>query len=102
MPGKLVWTDQRDSQLKRMRVQGVTWDGIAAVLGISRNAAIERGRRLGARLPPPEHVSEPEDVERPPLPPGHHVTWGAIVAGTSLADTPYPLPVLEETRALVS
>ena len=93
MPEKLVWTDQRDARLKRMRVQGSAWDAIAGALGISRNAAIERGRRIGARLPPPEHVSEPEDTERPPLPPGHRVTWGAIVAGTSLADAPYPLPV---------
>ena len=93
MPEKLVWTDQRDARLKRMRVQGAAWDAIAAALGISRNAAIERGRRIGARLPPPEHVSEPEDPERPPFPPGHRITWGAIVAGTSLAGTPYLLPV---------
>jgi len=93
MPEKLVWTDQRDARLKRMRVQCAAWDAIAAALGISRNAAIERGRRIGARLPPPEHVPEPEDTERPPFPPGHRVTWGAIVAGTSLAGTPYPLPV---------
>jgi hypothetical protein len=94
VPEKLVWTDQRDAQLKRLRVQGAAWDAIAAALGISRNAAIERGRRIGARLPPPEHVSEADDPERPPLPPGHYLTWGAIVANTCLADVPYPLPVL--------
>lgn len=44
MPEKLVWTGQRDAQLKRMRVEGAAWDAIATVLGISRNAAIERGR----------------------------------------------------------
>lgn len=96
MPEKLVWTDQRDAQLKRMRVERASWDAIAAALGISRNAAIERGRRIGARLPPPGHVAEVEDPERPPLPPGHRVSWGAIVAGTSLADTPYPLPMVPE------
>ncbi len=93
MPEKLIWTEPRDAQLKRMRSQGLPWDAIAAALGISRNAAIERGRRIGARLPPPEYVPEPEDKERPPLPPGHPASWGAIVAGTCLEGTPYPLPV---------
>ena len=94
MPEKLLWTAPRDAQLKRMRAQGTAWDGIAAALGVSRNAVIERGRRIGARLPPPEHIPDPEDPDRPPLPPGHPVSWGAIVAGTCLADTPYPLPVV--------
>lgn len=93
MPEKLVWTDPRDTLLKRLRAQGAAWEAIAAALGISRNAAIERGRRIGARLPPPEYVPEPEDPERPPLPAGHCVSWGAIVAGTCLADQPYPIPV---------
>lgn len=93
VPQKLVWTDQRDAQLKRMRAQGGTWDAIADALGISRNAAIERGRRVGARLPPREHIPEPEDPERSAFPPGHRVTWGAIVAGTCLAGSAYPLPM---------
>jgi hypothetical protein len=92
MPEKLVWTEPRDTQLKRLRAQGDSWDAIAAALEISRNAAIERGRRIGARLPPPDHVSEPEDPARLPLPPGHALTWGAINAGTCLAGTRYPLP----------
>lgn len=92
MPEKLVWTDPRDARLKRMRAQGASWETIAAALRISRNAAIERGRRIGARLPPPEHVPEPEDLERPPMPAGHSVSWGAIVAGTCLAEHPYPIP----------
>ena len=93
MPEKLVWTDPRDTLLRRMRAQGAAWEAIAVALGISRNAAIERGRRIGARLPPPRYVPEPEDPERPPMSPGHSVSWGAIVAGTCLADEPYPLPV---------
>ena len=92
MPEKLVWTDPRDTLLKRMRSQGAAWDAIATALGISRNAALERGRRIGARLPPPEHVPEPDDPERPPLPAGHSVSWGAIVVGTCLAGEPYPIP----------
>lgn len=92
MPEKLVWTDPRDSLLKRMRAQGAAWEAIATALGISRNAAIERGRRIGARLPPPEYVPEPEDPEREPMPAGHSVSWGAIVTGTCLADQPFFIP----------
>jgi hypothetical protein len=91
VPEKLIWTDPRDALLKRMRAQGTAWETIAGALGISRNAAIERGRRIGARLPPPEYVPEPEDPERPAMPAGHSVSWGAIVAGTCLAGEPYPI-----------
>ena len=89
MPQKLVWTGPRDSQIKRMRAARASWDSIASSLGISRNAAIERGRAIGARLPPPEFRPAPEDPDRPPLPPGHPQTWGLITAGTSLAGEPY-------------
>jgi hypothetical protein len=99
LPEKLVWTEQRDTWLKRLRAEGMAWDAIAAALGISRNAAIERGRRIGARLPPPEHRPEPEDPDRPPMPPGHPTSWGAIVTGTCLEDTPYPLPSPWAVRA---
>jgi len=92
MPEKLVWTESRDAQLRRLRAGGASWDAIAASLGMSRNAAIERGRRIGARLPPPQQRPEAEDPDRPPLSPGHPLTWGAINADTCLAGTPYPLP----------
>jgi hypothetical protein len=62
---------------------------IAAELGVSRNAAIERGRRVGARLPPPEHVPAPEDPDRPPLAPGHPISWQILTDGTCLAGAPY-------------
>lgn len=91
MPQKLVWSEPRDARLRRLRAEGRSWDAIAAELGISRNAAIERGRRIGARRPPPEHIPEPEDAERAPLPAGHPVSWAAINAETSLAGSPYPL-----------
>ncbi len=94
MPQKLIWSPPRDAELKRLRAEGETWDEIARLFGISRNAAIERGRRIGARLPvrpaPPPAARDPE---RPPLPAGHPITWGAITAATLLAETPYPLPV---------
>jgi len=101
MPQKLVWTAPGDARLKRLRAEGHSWDRIAAELGISRNAAIERGRRVGARLPPPEHKPEPEDPDRPPMAPGHWVSWGVITAGTCLADEPYVYqsPALHRLRA---
>ena len=93
MPKKLEWTDAQDAKLRRLRAQGATWDGIAAVLGLTRWAAMERGRRIGARLPPPNFVASPEDPAREPLPSGHPLSWDAINAGTVLEGTPYPLPV---------
>jgi len=92
MPQKLVWSEPRDARLRRLRAEGRSWDAIAAELGISRNAAIERGRRIGARRPPPEHTPEPEDPDRGPMAAGHPVSWAVINAGTSLAGLPYPSP----------
>ena len=89
MPQKLLWTEPRDLQIKRMRADPSSWDSIAASLGISRNAAIERGRRIGARLPPPEFKPEPEDPDRAPLPPGHPASWDLLTAGTCFAGRPY-------------
>jgi hypothetical protein len=92
MPQKLVWTGPRDLQIKRMRADRASWDAIALSLGISRNAAIERGRKIGARLPPPEFAPAMEDPDRPALPPGHPTTWGLITAGTLLAGEAYIPP----------
>lgn len=99
MPQKLIWTAPRDAQLHRLRGDGESWDRIAAALAISRNAAIERGRRLGARLPPPARVAEAErdylaDPTREPLPPGHPVSWAAITCGTQDAGAPYLRPAM--------
>lgn len=93
MPRKLPWTDAQDTQLRRLRSEGGTWDEIAAILGLTRWAVIERGRRIGARLPPPDFTPPPEDPAREPLPAGHRRSWGAITDGTSLDGVPYPLPV---------
>lgn len=89
MPQKLVWTGPTDARLKRLRREGHTWDLIAGELGISRNAAVERGRRIGARLPPPEHRLESADPDRLPMAAGDPVSWGVITAGTCLAQEPY-------------
>jgi hypothetical protein len=93
MPAKLHWTESRDIQLRRMRAEGSSWETIAAVLGVSRFAAIERGRRIGAPRPAPEARPTPEDPNREPLPAGHPRSWNALTAGTVLEGAPYPLPV---------
>ena len=49
MPRKLVWTAAQDTQIRRLRAEGASWDTIAAILGFTRWTVIERGRRIGAR-----------------------------------------------------
>ena len=92
MPKRIEWTDAQDTKIKRMRAENASWDCIATAVGVTRWTAIERGRRIGARPPPPDFIPPPEDPERPPLHAGHAETWGAIIRGTTLADMPYPLP----------
>lgn len=92
MPVQRRWTNAQDTQLRRLRAEGATWDSIAAILGMTRWATIDRGRRIGARRPPPDFVPPPDDPAREPLPAGHPRSWNAINAGTVLAGTPYPLP----------
>lgn len=89
MPYPLIWTEPRDSQLRRMRAEGASWDEISATLRVSRWAAIERGRRVNAQKPPRLPVVRPVDLERDPLPAGHGLSWGILVAGTVLAGSAY-------------
>jgi hypothetical protein len=93
MPAKFHWTEAQDLQIKRLRAEGATWESIAIVLGVTRWAVIERGRRIGAPRPLRELTEPREDPARDPLPPGHPRSWGALTAGTVLEDMPYPLPV---------
>ena len=58
------WTADMDDKLKLLRDSGATFGHIATRLGITRNAAIGRGRRLGiggntSRNPRPQPVTEP-------------------------------------------
>ena len=93
MPAPLVWTERADETLYTLRGEGRSWDAIAAVLGISRWAAIERGRRIGAQKPePPPRAQDDGQAGREPLPAGHPISWGAIIAGTVLDGTAYPFP----------
>jgi len=93
MPNKLVWTPAQDAMIKRLRAEGATWDVIASTMSVSRFTIIDRGRRIGARRPPPEFRPPPDDLARPPLPAGHPRTWQPLIVGTVLEGSAYPLPV---------
>lgn len=96
MANQLVWTGLRDAVLATLRRQGLSWDAVAASMGISRWAAIERAKLIGAHLPLPPRPPRPQPgaCNREPLPAGHPVTWQALTAGTLLAGTAYPNPPL--------
>ena len=91
MPIKLEWTGAQDTRIRQMRAEGATWEAIATTFGVAGSTVMERGRRIGARPPPPDFVAEMDDPQRDPLPAGHLRTWGAMNAGTILADEPYPV-----------
>ena len=93
MPKRLVWTEAQDSQIRRLRTEGASWDAIAGILGMARWTVIDRGRRIGALRAPREYGPQSEDPSRDPLPPGHPRSWGVLTDGTVLEGTPYPLPV---------
>ncbi|HEY6434326.1 MAG TPA: AsnC family protein [Acetobacteraceae bacterium] len=95
MPKKLIWTDAQDCRIKRLRAEGASWDAIAAALGITCWTVMQRGRRIGARLPPPGAEPPAEDPFREALPAGHPRSWNAINAGTALEGAPYPYPVFD-------
>ena len=90
MPRRNIWTEGQDSQIRRLRTEGVNWDMIAQTLGLSRWTVSERGRRLGAFKRPRLASAVPD--ERQPLPAGHPDSWGAITQGTSLAGVPFRPP----------
>jgi hypothetical protein len=87
------WSPEMDNRLRHLRGAGESWDAIAAMMGLTRWTTIERGRRLGARRPPPPPRPVGEDPNRPPLPAGHPVTWGLLTDGTLLDGAAYPYPV---------
>ena len=92
MPQKLTWTEPNDLALKRARAEGLSWDEIARAFGVSRNAVIERGRKIGAARPAP--APAPDRVpDRVPLPAGHKLAWSLLTENTLLAGSAYPLPV---------
>lgn len=84
MPKRITWTEAQDLKIKRLRAEGRTWDEISVALDQTRWAVIERGRRIGARPPPPDFVPPPPDPNREPLPAGDPITWSAITRDTVL------------------
>lgn len=92
MPIKLAWSTAEDNLIHRLREDRATWDGIAAALGRSRSAVIERGRRIGAYRPPPPTAQPPDALDEPnrdPLPPGHTLAWAVLTENTLLEGSPY-------------
>ena len=85
----IVWTDEIDGMLIRMRKEKQSWDEIATAAGVSRWTARARCVAIGATVPKgPSTALEPPAVkEKPivrdmfPLPAGHPITWGAISRG---------------------
>jgi hypothetical protein len=92
MPRKTVWTERQDTQIRRLRTEGATWDVIALALGLARWTVIERARAIGAERLPANAVLVPDDSAREPLPAGHIESWGAINSGTSLEDVAFQTP----------
>jgi hypothetical protein len=93
MRGHVRWTPELDGRLRGLRLQGVTWDGIASAMGLGRNCVLERGRKIGARGAPPPPPAAEEARDRPPRQAGHPQTWALLTAGTVLDGEPYPYPV---------
>lgn len=91
MPRKIVWTAGQDTQIRQLRTEGATWDGIAQVLGLARSAVIQRARILGAEHTP-ANAAALDEADRASLPSGHARTWDPIVRGTSLEGVRFKIP----------
>lgn len=89
---KTVWTDGQDTQIRRLRTEGASWDVVALALGLARWTVIERARAIGAEPPPENAVAFLDESEREPLPAGHAESWGAINRGTSLENVAFRTP----------
>jgi hypothetical protein len=92
MPRKADWTEGQDTQIRRLRTEGATWDLIALALGLARCTVIDRARVIGVERPPANAVAMLDESGREALPAGHADTWAAINRGTSLEDVPFQTP----------
>ena len=82
MPRKTIWTEGQDTQIRRLRIEGASWDVIAIALGLARWTVIERARLLDVERPPAHAAAVLDESDRPPLPAGHAESWGAINLST--------------------
>ena len=60
----------------------------------------QHGAQSRHQSQPSEHVvyvvrGRPGPLDRPPMPSGHPVSWGAITEGTMLEQAVYPFPVFD-------
>jgi hypothetical protein len=94
MPRKLIWTEGQDTQIRRLRTEGATWDMIALALGLVRCTVIERAKVIGVERPPANAVAILDESARDALPAGHPESWAAINRGTSLEDVPFQTPAI--------
>ncbi|HQT76265.1 MAG: hypothetical protein B7Z80_02455 [Rhodospirillales bacterium 20-64-7] len=92
MPRRIAWTEGQDTQIRRLRTEGASWDTIAQQLGLARWTIIERARLLGVERAPANAATALDDATRPPLPAGHPDTWDALNRGTSLHGAPFLTP----------
>lgn len=87
--------------VREMRGQDYTWDAIAALLGVYKQTVISHAilhlgltrESVAVKVAREKHEKQDRYLDRDeyPLPAGHPVTWGAIVAGTCLEGKPYPI-----------
>ncbi len=108
MPLKLHWTERQDRALRQLRAVGTSWEVIAKACGVSRNAALERAKKLHIRVARPSTVKSsiaaiaPELSDRLSLAPGHAVSWAVLTEGTLLQGERFTsLGALGRTRAKV-
>jgi hypothetical protein len=92
MSRKTVWTDGQDTQIRRLRTEGATWDVIARLLGLARCTVVDRARSIGAEHPPAHAAVAFDDPDRASLPSGHVDSWDAINRGTSLSGVGFKIP----------
>ncbi len=92
MPRKTLWTEGQDSQIRRLRTEGASWDMIALLLGLPDDEVRDRARQLGVERRPAHAAIALDESERAPLPPGHAESWGAINRGTVLDGTRFRPP----------
>ena len=105
MPIKLHWTAYQDEALRRLRRAGASWAAVALACGVSRNAALERAKKLRIRIDR-QRAAKPTRVldmhERPPMSPGHPEAWAILTHGTMLEGTAYVSPgAMGRTRGKV-
>jgi hypothetical protein len=91
VPRKTVWTEGQDTQIRRLRTEGASWDIIALALGLARWTVTERGRLIGVEHPP-NAAAVLDESDRASLPAGHSDSWGAITRGTVLEGASFQIP----------